>query len=168
MKNIIHTLTGPDNITRKLLIGSQNFTEMFFNNYTITKDSILISITNPGEPIAKIHEIKHLYIFRMQFWDIDKNTINLKAPNQASFNGLKKFIDTHRKVSNIFIHCGAGISRSAAVAWSICDYLQLTDLQGNKFDKYALLYYVPKKKKKNLCDIALQKGEPDEWYLLQK
>ena len=162
MKNIIHTLIGPNNITRKLLIGSQSFMEMFFDNYVMTNDTILISITNPGEPMANIHETKHLHIFRMQFWDLDRDDDKLRAPDRHSFDGIKRFIDSHRSVPNIFVHCGAGISRSAAVAWSICDYLQLTDLEGHDFGTYATIRYIPNRRVKALCDIALQKGETDE------
>ena len=162
MKNIIHTLIGPDNITRKLLIGSQNFMETFFDAYVMTNTTILVSITNPGEPIAKIHETKHLHIFRMQFWDLDNDEGNIKAPDRHSFDGIKRFIDAHNQVPNIFVHCGAGISRSAAVAWSICDYLHLTDLEGRDFSTYATTRYIPNRRVKALCDIALEKGETDE------
>jgi predicted protein tyrosine phosphatase len=128
----------------------------------MTNDTILVSITNPGEPIAKIHETKHLHIFRMQFWDLDNDEGNIKAPDRHSFDGIKRFIDAHTQVPNIFIHCGAGISRSAAVAWSICDYLHLTDLEGRDFSTYATTRYIPNRRVKALCDIALEKGETDE------
>lgn len=74
-------------------------------------------------------------IFRMNFHDlvtdfkIDDDV--MPAPVQSDFTGLKNFID-NLDCKLLIVHCGAGQSRSAAVAAAISDYLNLNlEIFGN-------------------------------------
>ena len=67
-------------------------------------------------------------IFRMYFNDLitdfGKDKDFMPAPKQEDFAGLKKFVD-NLDCELLVVHCGAGYSRSAAVAAAINDYLNL-------------------------------------------
>ncbi len=89
----------------------------------------IISIVGRTEDDAVFSDNKNIdKIFRMRFPDCVtdmkfKGGI-LKAPMQEDFVGLKEFVDS-LSCDMLIVHCGAGYSRSAAVAAAINDYLNL-------------------------------------------
>ena len=89
----------------------------------------IISITGPDEDDVKFAKNENIdKIFRMRFNDIEHdlemNGIKYQAPVQSDFTGLKAFVD-NLDCELLVIHCGAGVSRSAAVGAAINEYLNL-------------------------------------------
>lgn len=93
---------------------------------TTKKDTAIVSITCPEDPdiiFTNNESIKS--IFRMKFNDIDTDKIpNLPPPKRDDFIGLKDFAD-NLCCEELIVHCGAGVSRSAAVAAALNEYLHL-------------------------------------------
>lgn len=86
----------------------------------------IISITCPGDDLVQFPNNPNIKdIFRLQFNDIDRDdNPDVPPPKQEDFSGLKAFID--RQVCELLlIHCGAGVSRSAAVGAAVNEYLNL-------------------------------------------
>lgn len=100
----------------------------FDDNYAV------ISITDPDQEDAKIQGTSH--ILRLRFLDItdedvDINHKHLLFSEQHAQQALA-FVHNfdNQKVEKLFIHCEAGVSRSAAVALSLytalnCNFNQL-------------------------------------------
>ena len=68
------------------------------------------------------------YLLRMRFNDLTEDIAEkdylLTAPVQEDFTGLKEFIDTiNDNVDELWIHCAAGVSRSAGLGAAVCEYL---------------------------------------------
>ena len=111
----------------KLLILPQVLAEQQ-SEYWNDKTSV-ISIVGPLEADAEFARNKNIdKIFRMYFNDlitdfkIDDDV--MPAPVQSDFTGLKDFVDS-LNCDTLVVHCGAGYSRSAAVAAAINEYLDL-------------------------------------------
>lgn len=91
--------------------------------------SVLISITDPdSEPAGSVGSsldilwegCPYVDIIGLKFWDVEKplfyypkNTV-LEPASQEQIETIYKFIKKYNSC-NIFVHCEAGISRSAAV-----------------------------------------------------
>ena len=95
----------------------------------LDKKTSIISIVCPGENDAVFFDNKNIdKILRLYFndciSDIKMQNTVLKAPTQDDFKGLKNFVD-NLSCDLLIVHCGAGVSRSAAVAAAINDYLNL-------------------------------------------
>ena len=155
----MHTMIDPKGKERYIVISSQEFMEAFFAKNSVNKDTILISITCPMDQPCNVKPTEHLHIFRMEFNDLDNPTDKFFAPDEQDFIGLSKFINTHKDIQNIFVHCGAGMSRSPAVAWSMADYLHLKTPFGDNFDTIAKTVYTPNMLVKRLCDNELNRKE---------
>ena len=80
-----------------------------------TPNTVIISITDDGEPLAKLPDA---ITFRTQFYDVTEPLLFggtwLKPIRQETARELARFIREH-KDSNFLVHCRAGVSRSAAV-----------------------------------------------------
>lgn len=97
---------------------------------------MIVSISCPGDsaPSFYIHPDRSKQrikgVLKLNFNDIDKDYYNAKAPVLGDFAGLKAFVETAKQaedVEEIIVHCAAGISRSAATAAAICQYLGLDE-----------------------------------------
>lgn len=103
----------------------------------------IISITCIGEKDVVFFEHENLIsIFCMKFNDIDSEKITaITPPKQEDFNGLKWFVD-HLECEELIVHCGAGESRSAAVAAAINEYLDLgyKIFGANQYEPNKLVY----------------------------
>lgn len=86
----------------------------------------IISITCPKDDLVQFSRNPNIReIFRMQFNDIDHDrSSSVAPPTQRDFDGLKDFVD-RQKCELLLVHCGAGVSRSAAVGAAINEYLEL-------------------------------------------
>ena len=91
----------------------------------LDKDTDIISITCTGDKDVEFVDNPHIkMVFRMKFNDVTQATDGLDAPKKDDFIGLKDFVDSIK--SNVLIvHCGAGVSRSAATAAAISEYLDI-------------------------------------------
>ena len=91
-----------------------------------TKNTSIISITCPEDGYVDFGDNKYIVsVFRMRFNDIDHDKIpEIPPPELHNFYGLKDFVD-RLCCEELIIHCHAGISRSAAVAAAIDEYLHL-------------------------------------------
>lgn len=116
-----------------------------------TKEYVsIISITSTLEDdVVFKHNGTLKNIFRMKFNDVLSTTDGFDAPKQKDFSGLKKFVD-NLSCDVLVVHCFAGVSRSAAVAAAIMDYLKIEhDLfNSNEYEPNKLVYKLAKKELK--------------------
>lgn len=115
-----------------------------FSAKDLTEDCIVISINDTGFNTV-IYDNKHI-VDKIKLWfdDItlpkhENNDLTLMYPEQAELIAL--FIDRYKdNISNIIVHCTAGISRSGAVGCVLARYL-------NGDDEYLLATgrYIPNK-----------------------
>lgn len=108
----------------------------------LNKSTSIISITEPLDENIEFEKTDNLKdIFRMQFFDLEVDFKSIEAPKQKDFNGLKNFVD-NINCDELIIHCYAGVSRSAAVAAAISEYLKinLNIFNSQDFDPNKLVY----------------------------
>ena len=102
---------------------------------TLKEKTNNISITSTLEDDVIFYNNKNITkIFRMKFNDIINDDLDegIMAPKQEDVKGLKEFVD-NLDCDFLLVHCGAGVSRSAAIAAAINDYLKLGyDIFGDK------------------------------------
>ena len=102
------------------------------------EDKVVISISTPGDKLPEFHEQNYsiLDILFLSFYDIeDKNEILPAATEEQIFNDnmatqiadFVKFWDVKNNNVNIWVHCDAGISRSAGVAAALQKYFNDDD-----------------------------------------
>ena len=103
------------------------------------QDTALISITEPGELADLAQGWDHLH--RISFHDCDESTFSGCILFDSSMaDRLIDFVDClPHDVNRIFIHCNAGISRSAAVAKFISERLDVNF--NNQYPLYNKLVY---------------------------
>lgn len=94
-------------ISRKELI---NFHKIF------SKDTVLISIYNPGENPINLNYFDTEYY--VAFWDSTTNRNNKPVIDKKIAKKIKKFI-LENKDKKFIINCEAGISRSAGLGFAI-------------------------------------------------
>lgn len=133
-----------------------------FSTKDLAEDYIVISIndTNYNTVICDNEHIIDIYYF--WFDDIEQvipnSELNRMTRTQARI--IKEFVDEYKnEVSNIIIHCTAGISRSGAVGCCLARYLN-----GN--DEYLLATgrYIPNKHVYKLMCGALGLEFSDELF----
>lgn len=124
-----------------------------FSKKDLTEDYIIISINDTGYD-TNIYENKHI-IDKLKLWFDDITYIIPVEPDLVLMSiedtqKIKDFIDTYKdEVTNIIVHCTAGISRSGAVGCTLARYL-------NNDDEYLLAtgQYIPNKHVyKLMCEI---------------
>lgn len=93
------------------------------------KKYIIISITTPGDDINHFNDNPQIArIFRMSFYDITRDEGDIKAPTIEDVKLIKKVVDYAKSNDyDIVVHCDAGVSRSAATAMAIEEYLEMED-----------------------------------------
>ena len=92
-------------------------------SWWLRQETAIISIVGTGVPkvmFASNPNIKA--VFHMSFDDVLVPADDEIPPVQDDFRGLKEFVDS-LSVKVLLIHCAAGMSRSAAVATAIAEYL---------------------------------------------
>lgn len=115
-----------------------------FSTKDLTEDYIIISIndTGYGTAIYKNKNIKDiLYLWFDDIWEKEHEDENLRLMCDADADKIKMFVDIYKdKITNIIVHCTAGISRSGAVGCILARYL-------NRNDDYLLATgkYIPNK-----------------------
>lgn len=81
-----------------------------------TEDYIIVSINEPNEKPPRFNRNIHLkdvlYLYFEDISEISDNHITMS--NQDAINILE-FIDKHKDIDNIIIHCVAGVSRSVSI-----------------------------------------------------
>lgn len=90
-------------------------------HYKFNSNDIVISITDPGQILAKINNMNEL--LRVQFFDItDENKLSKFGYGIFKTEHAEKILNfinkkhTENVDYNLIVHCEAGISRSAAIA----------------------------------------------------
>lgn len=161
MQPIIHKMHDPQGQEKNLLIASQRFAEDLLREHTPESPTIVISITTPGDPDAAITARGGVRIFRLSICDADKDdpAAGVKAAVPEDFADLKTFLDANRNARNLIVHCGAGISRSPAVAEAVCEYLGWTSQTGQPLDDLIRQFYVPNRHVLRTCTEVLKKGD---------
>ena len=102
------------------------------------EDKIIVSISTPGDDFPEFCEQNHsiLDILFLSFYDIEeKDEIKPAATEEQIFNDnmatqiadFVKFWDVKNNNVNIWVHCDAGISRSAGVAAALQKYSNSDD-----------------------------------------
>lgn len=86
---------------------------------------VVISITDPGSVPAEFVPCEHRRaVLRMEFHDLDAvpdglNGKDLVIYGREHARRVLEFVEEHRSVDLILIHCEAGLSRSAGLAAAI-------------------------------------------------
>ena len=109
----------------------------FVEKAKIEKDHALISIRGQGEKFPYLRKSKHrVYLLKLFFDDVEEGG-NGYPPSLKDVDNIITFIEKCRgKIPLIVCQCYAGISRSAAVAIGICDYLGLSSEEFFKSPRY--------------------------------
>ena len=88
--------------------------------------TIVVSISDPNEEYPVFENENLIDVVYTKFYDVE-NEQCLPAATCEDVKNIRPFIDKYkndeRNIKYIIVHCGAGISRSAAVAAAICEYL---------------------------------------------
>jgi predicted protein tyrosine phosphatase len=113
-----------------------NIPRMVTNNELYSKPYVLVSITDKPEIIE--HEFRNCKgIVRMSFHDLEEPipgySYTLFDSNMAK--QIVNFVKEHKDKDYIFIHCEAGISRSAGIAAALNKFYNGKDKR--YFDKYC-------------------------------
>ena len=101
----------------------------------------LISIVDPeSEEMETDHSYDHAIYLR--FHDIDRTISGYTTFDYEDAKFILEFYKAHRDVDEFVIHCGAGISRSAAVAAALSKIHTGDDMEfyGGRFIPNSLVY----------------------------
>lgn len=86
----------------------------------------MISIYTPGDWLPKFGENKWKWFWQAAFHDSDSFTSSLyySPISDTQAESLFKFIEKikEREITQVYVHCDAGVSRSAGVARFVADY----------------------------------------------
>lgn len=127
----------------KVRILSQREAEYYSKKLPPDNRTAIISITTKEDCDSPADIQNAKFIMRMQFNDLEADFYDAKngfiyAPIQADFAGLKDYIDfVNKYAEELWIHCAAGVSRSAGLAAAVCEYL------GHSHDIFDCGRYVP-------------------------
>lgn len=108
----------------------------------LTVPTSIVSITCPlDDKVVFKHNGKLKNVFHMQFNDIVVKNGDFDCPQQEDFAGLKNFIDK-LDCELLIVHCFAGVSRSAATAAAIAQYLGIEKeiFDNEDYDPNPLVY----------------------------
>lgn len=105
---------------------------------------IVISINNTGQvtnlPLGK--GLKSILLLEID--DLEKEVPNCTLMNKTHAREIRKFVDNFKhKVNHIVIHCTAGVSRSAAVGFTLERYLNEDDkhlFESRQYHPNKLIY----------------------------
>lgn len=112
-----------------------------FSTRDLNEDCIIISINDSNCNTVIYDNPKIIDVLKLTFDDIETLIDGLVRFSRTHAVQIKEFVDKYKDiVSNIVVHCTAGISRSGAVGCCLARYL-------NNSDDYLLLTgrYVPNK-----------------------
>lgn len=103
----------------------------------IQEDTIVISINCPNEQRHIFRNPKIIDVLYLHCDDLTEEQFNrIKQEDREEYilfnlkmaQKIKNFIDYHKDIKNIIVHCTAGISRSGAVGVVISKYLNGQDI----------------------------------------
>jgi predicted protein tyrosine phosphatase len=109
-------------------------------NTIFYKNDWIISITDPKQSLAILHGAREEHVLRLQFYDIDTpiktlDGIEFLPMTEDQADAIVNFV-MGNSMEKIYVHCEAGISRSAGVAGAIAKYF-------NEDDSYIFKTYLP-------------------------
>ena len=82
----------------------------------IPNDYIIVSINEPNEIPPKFHRNIHLKgVLCLYFEDISELIEGHITISDQDALDILNFIDRHKNINNIIIHCAAGVSRSVSI-----------------------------------------------------
>ena len=120
-----------------------------FTTKDLKEDYIIISINNSNDNTVLYINPHIKDILTLQFDDIEKQLEGNILMTIDQGKQIKEFIDKHKDITNIVVHCTAGISRSGAIGCCLARYL-------NDDDEYLLKTgkYIPNKHVyKIMCEV---------------
>jgi len=93
-------------------------------SYIINNPSAVISISDTWEESPKFNKNSNIKaILKLNFDDAEKDWHNDIAMTIYDAENVVEFVNSLRDVEILYVHCGAGISRSAGVAAAISKVL---------------------------------------------
>ncbi len=114
----------------------------------LENECIFISINSGSENHHKFRNPNIKDVLYLDFDDIQPH--NLKKNSQSKTMTLeqaymiKKFIEEHKNTTTIYVHCTAGVSRSAAIGFILTKYLNKHDdlhlFQSGKYEPNKWVY----------------------------
>ena len=100
----------------------------------------VISITEPDRFVKELDEDRWAFVLRLYFHDLDKPWQNYVLFTSEQANEVIDWLQAHADDLNaVYVHCAAGISRSAAVAKFIADVYDcfFDELKGGLFNRHV-------------------------------
>ena len=123
---------------------------ILFSKDIINEKHIIISINDSNCDTEIFSNANIIKVYRAWFDDITKPIDGCRLMSIADALDIKNFVDLYKdKITNIVVHCTAGISRSGAVGCFLARYL-------NGDDSYLLSTgeYIPNKHVyKAMCEV---------------
>ena len=99
----------------------------YVNEHEIPECTCVISISEPVDVLPIFSNPNLYFVHYMRFWDIVTDFKDIKVASSKDIAGLKAFIDKIKDDCEcLIIHCHAGISRSAAIASAVSEYLGIS------------------------------------------
>lgn len=80
---------------------------------------VAISITNPGDHPIIFNGKNILAVLRLQFDDVERVQQRYVAFSMAQAAQVWDFVQTHRDVDTLLVHCTMGLCRSPAIAAAV-------------------------------------------------
>lgn len=115
----------------KIQIMSEEEALDFYKNYNSNDKYLLISISD-REGDLYFEQKENIKVHQLYFNDIDKeiSSPGIKVMDYMQAEEIKRVViqATKENISNIIVHCYAGISRSGAVGCVIARYLNGNDI----------------------------------------
>lgn len=103
------------------------------SQYNPPENSILISILEEEDDFNTDFYNKYIKVLRLDIHDVDfikyhtAKDIYSNTINEEIVQNILNFVGDIKKISQIVIHCSAGVSRSPAIAMGICNHFKLKE-----------------------------------------
>lgn len=88
-----------------------------FKKFIPEEDSVAISIRDPDclEDLDFSRYKDHLEMF---FWDVEETCVDMEPIDDEQARQIAEFIEKHKNVKHLVIHCMGGVSRSVGTAFA--------------------------------------------------
>ena len=119
------------------IVGKDEYLFMYNNDMIDKKNTVLIAIHDPSHfvhPYIKTEGFDD--VLQMQFWDTEWLDGNYPTINEEQANHLRDFILKNGDKS-FFIHCSAGVSRSAGIGCAVGTLLDNVPFEDNVIKKHT-------------------------------
>lgn len=117
---------------KNIKVFSRQDLKNYLKYVKIDSPTIIISITDTGSkfPNFLFKNYKNLEdVIFLKFDDVGQETEGYTCMNEQDADRIIEFVTKHSNIENIFVHCYAGISRSAGVAAALSKIFNNDDME---------------------------------------